>query len=432
MRTSWKDAFSKSAFKAVICIAIVFMMTCTVLLSACSSNKQSESPTTSNVEKLTILGKETDLAKTYMKKIFEMYESQTGKKINLISVPDADFNDVVKKKFESKDYPDILMHFNNTLLSSLDIENNFEYLNNQPWVSDLTEAVVQYCTDDSGNLLGLPFWENSVSGCYYNKTILNSLGLKPASSQAEFDRLCAALKSIGRTPLYWGDSSCSWMYQFALDPIFVKNPELIEKLNSGEITYAEIPEVRDMIQWIADAFANGWVDMNKNGSTWDDMSGALNSGNAVMINIWDTWFDTDFVGGKYTKNDFAVMPVFMNTDPKGTYEGGNLNMMMVCKNSSKVDEALEFLDFCANKDNYNVAFDGVATVKVFNNQTTNVQSKMTTEAWASLEKDLNVSTAEPKIKGYDTVEMGEIIMKMVNGEISVDQCLEMLDEARLS
>ena len=45
------------------------------------------------------------------------------------------------------------------------------------------------------------------------------------------------------------------------------------------------------------------------------------SGECVMINIWDTWFDTDLEkDGTYSKEDFALMPVFMNTEPSGTYE----------------------------------------------------------------------------------------------------------------
>lgn len=67
--------------------------------------------------------------------------------------------------------------------------------------SDITDGADSYCRDRDGNLLGLPFWESSVSGCCYNKTLLDSLGLKPATNQAEFDVLCAALSATGYTPI---------------------------------------------------------------------------------------------------------------------------------------------------------------------------------------------------------------------------------------
>lgn len=75
----------------------------------------------------------------------------------------------------------------------------------------------------------------------------------------------------------------------------------------------------------------------------DDISPTPANGDAVFVFIWDTWFDTDFQdGGKYTRDDFALMPVFMNTVDTGTYEGGNLNMLMVNKNSPKLD-----IQFCS-------------------------------------------------------------------------------------
>lgn len=48
------------------------------------------------------------------------------------------------------------------------------------WIDQLTDSAKACCFDNSGNILGLPFWESSVSGCYYNKTLLNELGLRPS------------------------------------------------------------------------------------------------------------------------------------------------------------------------------------------------------------------------------------------------------------
>lgn len=403
-----------------------------LLLTACGlvpGSGQDETVT------LTIMGKKTDMEKTYMQRIFQLYEQSGGCRLRIIYMDDADANydAAIQEAFSSGEAPDILFQFNNSGLNMLDVKEQFVGLENEEWVSDLTDSAKEYCMDSEGRLLGLPFWENSVSGCYYNKTILDSLGLRPAATQAEFDALCLALKSIGYTPMCWSFRSGHWNYQFALDPIFADEPELLERLNKNEITYADIPAVRDMAEWLAGAEEKGWFGEGYAERDWEDLSHAMTSGECVMINIWDTWFNTDMEeGGIYSKEDFALMPVFMNTEPSGTYEGGNLNMMMVNKQGDHVEEALEFLNFCAQSENYNKAFDGISTVSCFKGQTTNIQSDMVTEAMGSIALHERASTANPKIIGYSQQEMGAAVQKLLQGEVDVAGCVALMDEYRMA
>ena len=211
-------------------------------------------------EPLTLMGKTSDLAKSYMQRIFDLYEEKTGQTLDIIAIEDNDFEVEAAKRFAAGEGPDILMHFHNADLARYDAAADFVMLTDQPWVDDLTDSARAYCQNADGELLGLPFWENSVSGCYYNKTILDSLGLKPATTQAEFDALCQVLADTGYTPICWPADGCAWMMQFALDPVFADDPALLEKLNQNEITYQKIPAVTDMVQWIADANPQYYTD----------------------------------------------------------------------------------------------------------------------------------------------------------------------------
>ena len=406
--------------------AMLAALAAVVCLSACTIS----APTHSTSD-LTIMGKESDLKKSYLISIFEQYESETGNRLEVISVPDNDFEDAVAGRFEEGTAPDLLLHFNDGALPPLGISEHFYVLDGESWVDDLTESSDAYCRDDEGNLIGLPFWECSFSGCYYNKTLLDSLGLRAASTQTEFDMLCQTLMHMGYTPLCWPADGCAWMYQFALDPVFADDPKTLERLNSGEISYADIPEVRNMVQWVADSAEKGWFGEDYLKIGWDEMSHELASGDAVMIMIWDTWFQTDMeTGGKYTKEDFAVMPVFMNTVGSGTYEGGNLNMMMVNKDSSRLEEALEFLDFCASPEHYNKAFDGIPTVSCFKGETTNIQSDMVTNALGSIQEKLRVSTTVSKVEGYRQEDISDAIYQLLTHKVDVDGCIRLMDEAR--
>ncbi len=382
---------------------------------------------------LTIMGKKSDLEKSYMTDIFERYEDATGNRLKIIAYEDADYERLASERFAQGDVPDVFLHFHNADLNRFDVAGNFYYLNGESWVDDLTDSARAYCQDADGNLLGLPFWENSVSGCYYNRTILDGLGLKPAATQAEFDVLCQALADAGYTPVCWPADGCSWMIQFGLDPVFADDPPLLRRLNRNEIAYADIPEVTRMVQWIADAAEKGWFGEEYLETGWSDIGPALGSGDAVMTFIWDTWFYTDFEQNrKYSVEDFAVMPIFMGTADEGTYEGGNLNMMMANKNSERLDTVLEFLEFCATPQNYNAAFEGIATVSCFKGQTTNIQSQMVTDAGASIATNERVSTAASRIIGYSADEVAEVFDELFRHKTDVSGCVRRLDECRIA
>ncbi len=413
----------KLCFSIIIIAAIFFLTSCSVieLLS-----KNSERVT------LTIMGRKSDVKKSYLNSIFEQYEKSTGNKLDIIAFEDAEFEERAAKKFSDGEIPDIFLHFHNADLSRYNVSNNFYFLNDEPWINELTDSAAAYCKDSHGNLLGMPFWESSVSGCYYNKTILDSLGLKPASTQAEFDVLCQALADIGYNPICWPANGCTWMFQFGLDPIFADNPSLLESLNKNEISYSDIPEVRNMVKWISDAADKGWFGPNYLENGWSDISYNIGSGNYVMTFIWDTWFYTDFENdNKYGIDDFALMPIFMNTANNGTYEGGNLNMMMINKNGENLQEALEFLKFCADEKNYNIAFDSIATVNCFKGQTTNIQSPMVTNAASSIEENERVSVAASRIIGYSADDVSDAFNKLFCKKTDVLTCVHLMDDYRI-
>ncbi len=385
---------------------------------------------------LVIMGKRTDMEKSYIQKIFNKYKSEKGS-IKVIEIEDSEFEEEAARRFAVGEGPDIFFHFHNDDLNRLNVSGNFIYMNDEEWVDDLTPSSKNYCTDSEGNLLGLPFWESSVSGCYYNKELFKYCGLHPAHKQSDFDELCKEISKQNITPICWPANGCSWMYQFALDPIFADapdGPELLKKLNANEISYADIPAVKDMVKWVKDAQEKGWFGDNFLEKGWDDISADLNSGNAAMVFIWDTWFYTDFVGGKYSKEDFALMPVFMNTVKGGTYEGGNLNMMMANKNSPRLEKALEFIRFCAQPENYNMAFEGISTVSCFKGQTTNIQSHMITDddTATSIGNKERVSTASTKISGYNADDVASAFNKLFRGEIDVDGCIALMDQYRIA
>ena len=128
-------------------------------------------------ETINLMGIAVDLSHNYMTSIISQYEEKTGNKINIISIDSSNFDTIATSKFATGDIPDIFQHFNDSNINNYDVANNFYYLNDQPWVSDLTSGARDYASDGEGNLLGLPFWRVRFPAASTTKRCLPSSGL---------------------------------------------------------------------------------------------------------------------------------------------------------------------------------------------------------------------------------------------------------------
>lgn len=409
------------------------------MLSACSGgsgdakkeSKKTDSKSDGGVT-LTLYGNADDAAKPYMKKIFQLYEEKTGNKIDVQGLDASNFESVCLTKFQTGDIPDILMHFGGYSLDAYNPAENFVDFTDAKWVDDIADTSKAQTMRD-GVVYGLPFWESSVSGCFYNKKIFEEQGLKVPTTQAEFDEVCQKLLDAGIQPIYMAAAD-SWplLYQFGMDPIF-KDGDLLEKINSNQTTYSDIPEMTSLLEWYKTSAEKGYFGKDYSTDTWDYSSEVLGTGEAAMIFCWDTWFDTDYDSESYdyTSDDFGLMPIFMGTAEEGTYEGGNNSLLLVNKNGDKVDTATEFVNFCADPENYNEAFDGIATTPTFKGMTTNKLSSQYQGAEESIAKVGNPSIANPEIIGFSQNDGGKCIQELLVGNIDVKECLKLMDDERI-
>ncbi|MCI6005925.1 MAG: ABC transporter substrate-binding protein [Blautia sp.] len=374
-----------------------------------------------------------DLAKPYIQKIISLYEEESGNKIDQQGLDRDSAENIALTKFTTGDIPDIYVHFGNSNLSNFNPIGNFVDFSDADWVSDIEDSILPQATYDN-KIIGLPFWEASHSGCLYNKKIFEELNLAVPTTQQEFDNVCDTLLENDIQPIYIAAAD-SWpiAYQFALDPVMEEHPEYIEKLNNNEMKYADIPEFTDMVTWFQTAAEKGYFGQTFASDSWDYASEVLGTGEAAMMFCWDTWFDTDYDSESfdYIADDFGIMPIFMGTCDEGTYEGGNVNLFMANKNGERVEEATEFINFMADPDNYNKAFEGVSTAAVFKGQTTNVNSSQYEENKENVDKLIRASCS-PKIVGYNGTEGGKALLQVMSGDISVEECIELIDKDRIA
>lgn len=401
------------------------------------SSEQAETESASNTGSgvtLTLYCNADDMAKPYMQKIISLWEEESGNKIDQQGLDTDNAETIALTKFTTGDIPDLYVHFGNSNLKNFNPEENFVDWTDAEWVSDIQDSVLPQATYND-KIIGLPFWEASNSGCFYNKKIFDELGISQPKTQEEFDKVCAKLLENDIQPIYLAAAD-SWpiLYQFALDPVLEEHPEYIEQLNAGELTYAEIPEFTSMCEWFLSAAEKGYFGKNFASDTWDYCSEVLGTGEAAMLFCWDTWFDTDYDSESYdyAGEDFGIMPVFMGTCEEGTYEGGNVNLMMANKNGDHVEEAKDFINFMSVPENYNQAFDGISTAAVFKGQTTNVNSTQYEENKDSVDQLIRASSAQPKIVGYNQGEGGKALLQLMSGDITVEECIKLIDDDRIA
>ena len=125
---------------------------------------------------LTLYGNADDLAKPYMQKIISLWEESSGNKIDQQGLDTDNAETIALTKFTTGDIPDLYIHFGNSNLKNFNPEENFVDWSDADWVSDIQDSVLPQATYND-KVIGLPFWEASNSGCFYNTKIFEELEL---------------------------------------------------------------------------------------------------------------------------------------------------------------------------------------------------------------------------------------------------------------
>lgn len=435
----------KSSFRKIMAFLLAVIML--LGLAACSNGKSdaadsdgsktgtsdSEAAGSENKEPvtLTLLANQDWVSKQYMKNIWALYEEKTGNKLDIQVVPIDSGETVMKTKFATGEIPDVFMHFGGYSLAAYNPEENFVDFSDAEWVSDIQSYIIDQVKYD-GKVYGLPFWEAAITGCVYNKEVFDQFGLEVPTTQTEFEAVCDELLANGVTPIYMAFKDVWPLLQQLPMDVMVKDPDTLAKLNSNQITYADLEGMPEMLGWYQKMAEKGYLGDMYTTNTWDGGAEALASGEYAMMYVWDSWVDTDMTGYEDAVASMGFMPAFLGYPEQGTFEGPNVCMTFANKNSEHVEEAIEFINFMADPDNYNAAFDGFGTAPVFNGQTTNITTPLYQENVELIEKVSNSSIAVNSIIGFTQVDGGKYIQELMTGSISVEECIKGMDEDRIA
>lgn len=378
---------------------------------------------------ITIRGSQNDLGRPYVLKAIERYQEFTGNTIRLQMFTHQELSRSLLTAFHGDiaEQPDILHGLGGTSLGRIDPESHFYDFTGATWVDDLTDTAINQ-TIWNGKVIGFPYGESSVSGMLYNKNLFKKYGLTIPRTQKEFLDVCEKLLKNGITPVYLPYSERTMLlYQFPMDSI-LSDTQTLEALNNRELSYAQIPEMHKIVSWYRTMSDLGYFgkDYLKNG--WDGMDTAMRSEKYAMMICWDTWLYTNFTGDP---SHFGLMPAFMGVPEQGVFEGPNLMLLTVNKNSLQLDAALDFIQFMADPFNYNISLSGMYTTPIFKNQAGTMATPQYMEAERLIEKQLYDSMAWPRVWGFSQLDAVYVQKHMQDKDYSVEDCLKDMDAARI-
>lgn len=379
---------------------------------------------------ITVWGNQDDVPRPYLRRAFDRYHALTGNTVRAEAFSHQEFAKKLTEAFAPgcAARPDILLSFGGVNIESMNPDENVYDFTSAPWVNELTDAALNQAIFN-GKVIGLPYWEASVSGILYNKDLFREYGIAVPRTQEEFLATCETLLRHGITPVYFPFQDLSWwLYQFPLDSV-VCDVRVLDDLNSGRLSYADIPEMRKIVSWYKTMADRGYFgsDYRKNGK--DGMDKALRDGSHAMVLGWDTWLYTDFTGDP---SRFGLMPAFMGVPERGTFEGPNLSLLVASRQGPQLDAALDLIAFIADPYNYNVTLAGIYTAPVFKNQVGSTATPQYVENARQIERLFHDSVAWPRIRGFSQLDTVYIRRHIEDPAYSVEDCLKDMDAARVS
>jgi len=418
----------RSYIGALLVAALAFLFGCDA--NGDATKLVGEEPDSVQPVTLTLMANQDWTVRPVLTKAVEMYEKHSGNRIEMQALPIDTVDTLISKRVAIGEITDIVMHFGGTALSDLRPERNFVDMSGEAWASDLTDKVRPRLMKD-GKLYGLPLWESSTSGTLYNKRIFEKLGLQVPESQEEFFALCGKLKQADIAPVYLASKDI-WplLPQFGIDYAAERTPGLVDALNTNKVNLADVPAVRDVVDWYRTMYVRGYFGNDSANNNWDGLPAALHSGDYAMVMSWDVYLYSD-LEAKYPgmAKDFGLMPLFVGGSEAKLYEGPNAAMMMVNKNGKHVKEAIDFIRFLAQPDVLNEIYRGMKTGTYFRSVTTNELTPQYLENKTYID-GLTYPSVTPFIVGYSQYEMGKWVQQAMTGAVTTREALLKMDEIR--
>ena len=289
-----------------------------------------------------------------LKKLAEMYEKETGTKVEIESMGGGiDIQGTLKGYYQSDNMPDIFVNGGAT-----DFANWTDLLvdmSDQEWASDTDAAYV----DESQGTIGFPYTTEAI-GLAYNKDILDKAGIDPSTLtnidayKAAFEKIDGMKDELGLTSvcavaaesgqMYWstGNHLLAAYYSQGVDRDDKTYIDMVN--NEGKIDEDRMGQFADWLQLLFD-----YSDQNVLISgTYDDQLALWATGKAAFI-TQGNWIDPSLPTYDATFACGLAPSAFTKEDTDGLIVD-TPSLWGIYNKSDKIDACKEFLKALAESE----------------------------------------------------------------------------------
>jgi raffinose/stachyose/melibiose transport system substrate-binding protein len=323
-----------------------------VSLAACGSGSTKSEGSGNKGSKVTIelaLSKSSQDSPFVNESLLKEFEEKTNIHVNLQLLPAEQTSTVLQTKLAVDETPDLIQFNLASATTDLNLERNFEILDNEPWVSRLLNKDV---LSAYGHIYSFHVSQDTgMQGVVYNKDMFKDLGLSIPQSFEEFLAVCEKIKASGITPVFmpfkdnWAANI--WPAAAFADYAAKNDPALFDDLNANRKKWTDIPEFATFLQQQYDVYKLGYTNTDILSDSYDMAVGKFLNKEVAMMFMGD-WL----IENVAQKDPNIHLGLFAIPSSEGASLGGSPlgGQLFIPKKAKHMAEAKQFLEFVASKD----------------------------------------------------------------------------------
>jgi len=325
-----------------------------VSLAACGGNagpatNNGESAGSGAGEKVTIelaISKSSQDSPFIDKTLLDDFEKETNIRINLQLLPAEQTATVLQTKLAVNETPDLVQYNLASATTDLNLERNFEILDDEEWVSRLENKDV---LSAYGHVYSFHISQDTgMQGVVYNKDMFEELGLEIPTTFEAFLAVCEAIKSSGVTPVFmpYKDNWAANIWPAAAFANAVE-PSWFDQLNTNQVKWTDVPEFVTALEQQYEVYKKGYTNADVLADSYDMAVGKFLNKEVAMMFMGDWLIES--VAEKDPNMNLGLFAIPSGSDPKigASPLGGQL---FIPKQAKHKDEAKKFLAYIATKD----------------------------------------------------------------------------------
>jgi len=309
-------------------------------------------------------------------KVFDAYEQKTGNKVELQALPGGDYDNLIKTRFSTGDFPDLfLMQPGTKQYVKLRADETLHEWTNESGVWDNVIDSIKQAQVQNDKIYGVPYGSTGMMGVFYNKDVFAKVGVNPPTNYADLIEIAKKIKAAGITPFYEGIKDAwppqvfyytGWVTQ--VDPAI--GDEGVAKLNSNQLKLSDIPELRDLFTKQKELKELGLYQNNVMSGTYDELQNEFGDGKVAMTFMLDgiiAQLEKKF-GKDFVANSLGFFPFPSATDT-GTAMITPPNQLMVPEKAKHAAEAIELVKFMLEPANVDLFYANKPGIPIYKGAT---------------------------------------------------------------